>query len=294
MAKPSRRRVREPEARTLNELQKTVLAHSEKMVTVRQDGVSTEMPFQDILVNKIAETAVKGGSHAQRLYVEILDDARAVNHARVVRECTIWSEYVLDARRRIVAALAAGRPAPDLVPHPNDILIDHETGVRIAGPIDQEEAERCQDWADLRDVLLCQDALDVRLACGVRNGSVSQDAGAALVLMHLANDALPERLQLSDAELAVRLLRWHGRSQRGLLKSAHQGGKRLGVPVPRGWVMPPVDVVRELLELLLGAVLTLQKLRRPRERDYLDAATEFRSEVALTTRDWRATKVASQ
>lgn len=41
-------------------------------------------------------------------------------------------------------------------PHPDDVVIDYERGVRFIGPVDEEQAARLEETCKMRDVLILQ------------------------------------------------------------------------------------------------------------------------------------------
>lgn len=84
-------------------------------------------------------------------------------HAREVRERNeYWSAYQAAARAVIAERTAKGEAEPEVLPHPDDIAIDWETGPRFIGPLDEDELKKFQETQRLRDALLMQDVLDRR------------------------------------------------------------------------------------------------------------------------------------
>ena len=54
-------------------------------------------------------------------------------------------EYKQDWDRVLAVCIRSGATAPEPVPHPDDVIIDFETGeVRFDGPIDEEQKAACE------------------------------------------------------------------------------------------------------------------------------------------------------
>lgn len=262
-------------ARPLTEVEEAVLRSAKRRITVRQDGVSQDMTMPEILVHKVSETAFKGSPHAQRLLSDLLDRATRVQQANVAVECEHWRAYQRQERARIAAAERAGTQLPAPLPHPDDLEFDPERGVCFTGPVTEEEARTTAATIARRDLLFLQHAHDARAAAKGLGRSAATGPTSALLLANLANNSLPKRLQLSNLEMADRLMAAAGWPKRELLKALHRGWKRQGEPMPRGTVLPPVEDAGEALALLGEILAGLRARPSPRTADFDDAAREL-------------------
>jgi Family of unknown function (DUF5681) len=261
--------------RALTKLEEAILREGERKIPVRQDGVTAEMPINEIIARKIAETAAKGSPHAQRLWTETYGGAELQRRQKIEEEIAFWRAYQGRERARIAAAERAGAPLPEPLPHPDDLEFDPETGVCFAGPATEAEARTTAETIARRDLLLLQHALDARALKVAGGPSAAAEPTSAMFLAILTNQSLPKRLQLSDGEMVSRLMAARTRSKRDLLKELHRGWKRLGDEMPRGTVLPPLDDTKEALSLL-GEVLTDLRARPTlKAADYEDAAREL-------------------
>lgn len=280
-------RARKVAVRTLTELEEAILREGARKIAVRQDGTATEMPINEIIARKIAETAAKGSPQAQRLWAETYVGAELQRRAKIEDEIASWRDYQRREWARIAAARQAGTPIPEPLPHPDDLAFDEAIGVRFTGPINAEEARITAETVHRRDLLLLQDALDARQQ-QEEHGSVAEAAPTSAHLhATLANQSLPKRLQLSTDEMVSRRMAARLWPKRALLKALHQGWKREGSALPRGATLPPVEDTWESLALL-GAILADLRARPTlREADYVEAARELMMGMrAIGARRW--------
>ncbi len=242
---------------------------------MRQDGSTTEMPINEIIARKIAETAAKGSPHAQRLWTETHGAAERQRRARIDDEIASWRTYQYQAWWQIETARQAGTSIPEPLPHPDDLEFDDRIGVCFTGPLNAEEARITGETIRRRDLLLLQDALDARKLEEDQGRGAEAAPTSAHLLAVLANRSLPKRLQLSDSEMVSRLMAARRMSKRDLLKMLHQGWKQEGAEMPRGTALPPVEDTKAGLDLL-GAILGELRARPiSRESDCIAAARDL-------------------
>lgn len=124
----------------LTALERALLDEGRRRVTVRDGGETAEMSVNEIIARKTAETAAKGSPHAQRTWLNA-SAAAAAREAEIKDEnATFWRKYRRAWRREIAKSKEAGLPLPEPVPHPDDIVIDHQNNISIDGPVTEEEA----------------------------------------------------------------------------------------------------------------------------------------------------------
>lgn len=107
-------------------------------------------------------TAIKGSAYAQKHIIERYERAERERQRQIEESNEFWREYVEKERAAIAVAERNGEPAPNPLPHPDDVIIDHEHGVRLIGPVCEEEARQIEESCQMRDVFIMQDALDHR------------------------------------------------------------------------------------------------------------------------------------
>ncbi|MCW1401924.1 DUF5681 domain-containing protein [Novosphingobium sp. MW5] len=120
--------------------QKAIRKSGQRVHQVKVNGEVTEMSGYDAAMNVLFQMALKGGPMAMRLYLSLQREEDARQAVRQEGSFEFWKDYHPKAKAEVKAAQAAGDPEPDLVPHPDDIVLDYEDRrVRFNGPIDEEE-----------------------------------------------------------------------------------------------------------------------------------------------------------
>lgn len=149
-------------------------------------------------------------------------------------------------------AAAQGKPVPTPLPHPDDVVIDRETGVRFIGPICEEDLARMNENLAFRHALLLQDALDNRLF--ERVDDRLDGPGSAYLFASILNRAVPNRFRLSDGEIANRIILYGCLPKRELLKKTYQAWRALGKNFRRGTIFFPLRTGIKLVEQIQNVI----------------------------------------
>jgi hypothetical protein len=155
--------------------------------SVHQGDRRAKKPTSGALVQTGVGFALKRNA---RFYGIVMDAARQTQeaHALEVREHNgVWSRYQTLARDVIAEAKAKGEWEPDLVPHPDDIVIDWETGPRFVWPFDEASKSEMQKRIAFREALLLQAALDKRLTPIPEDDDLAKGPGTALEFAKVIN-----------------------------------------------------------------------------------------------------------
>lgn len=231
-----------------------VADQGQRKINVREGDIVSEVTIVDALIQSILTKAIKGDPRAQGLAVNLLRDAEQKKAEEVKAQNESWSRYKEKARELIANARHNNQPEPKFLPHPDDVVIDAVDGPRFIGPVDEDGEDRMKETLSYCDALLMQDVLDRR--CG---GRADRDApGSSFVLFDLLQRAAPPRLRMSDAQIIVRQANYEHWTKRVLLKEVYQVWQRLGKNVPRGSVMPKLDVVKRKIEFASAMIAAVQ------------------------------------
>lgn len=223
-----------------------VLKIAELSVRVRQGDRTVEVPMRDAMVRATFTEGLKGNARAQGLAMDWMRTADQMKAREVKERNTIWSRYKAEKSAELADAAAKGGPAPHLLPHPDDIVIDRVAGPRFLGPIDEEEQAKVEETIAVCEVLLMQEMLDQRSSHRL-DGTPVTEPGSALLLFHMLQHTLPPRLRLSETEALLRSMTYEDWPKRRLLKALHQAWSRLGISMPRGTVFPDRSIIASRL-----------------------------------------------
>jgi hypothetical protein len=217
-----------------------VLREAERRVTIREGEETKQIPAIEAVLRSQYVLATKGSAYAQKHIIERYDRAKREQRAEIERSNAFWTEYVASRRKAIAEAERKGEPPPAFLPHPDDVVIDYDKGVRLIGPIDEEEAAKLEQTLELRDLLVMQDALEQRMANPPESDDPLDRPGTAMVFAIALNNCAPARLRVSDTDLIFRVMDYNMMSKRELLKAVYRAWRKVGVPRRRGWTLPPL------------------------------------------------------
>jgi hypothetical protein len=197
----SRKRAADLGPAPLHPTNKALARRADRLVAIIEDGERQLVPTRDALFGALTVTALKGGVLAQRTLIQLMQDEDDREHSRRRETFDYWRSHVIAARGKMKAAQARGAPVPDILPHPDDVLLDYQTlTVRIIGPLDEEEAA---GYARMRrGAFLC---LELSLHHGEDNHFEPADLGQSRIGFWLAHhldfmQKLPPRMRALTAE----------------------------------------------------------------------------------------------
>lgn len=241
----------------------TILKAGDRVITVTENGRPVTMTLHEATLRAEQAAALKGSPMAQRHLIDTYLVADAERRRHIAEECEHWDELREKLIRMRTEAELAGRPPSVPFPHPDDIVIDPEAGVRFIGPIDDVEQAKLEDTIRLRDLLLVQDHYDQRECTSAELNDPDKGAGAAILFAHALNEVLPERYRLSVFDMAARLTAMDRLTKRKLRTMLFQGWKSQGRPVPRGKTFGSLSKGEQVLATFYDALSTVLSNKGP-------------------------------
>ncbi len=222
-------------------------------VKVRSGSEETVMTALNAVIQKQFATALGGNSHSQRQITESALRIEEHRHQQVADDVARWQRIKSYQAKRFAIHRAEHGCDPLEFPHPDDIVIDQKTGVRIDGPCTLEEHKQHMNTLALLDALMRQDILD-RARDGQRY-DWKPVIGDPLTVAMLLNEALPKRLAWTRDQFLTRQMDYERQPIRVLLKDCYVAWRALGVPLKRGARFPT-----KRMGQLLGLLPDLQQI----------------------------------
>ena len=238
----------EAETSTADQASKAYLLRElDRKVTARDGNDIVEVPLREAIIRAQIMTALKGSPLAQRHLIDRIESLEQEAAVELARRHTCWNDYQARWRERIASAEAGGEPAPNPLPHPDDIVIEPGKPVRFRGPLNEEEAKKFEETCRVRDILILQNELDWRLYDGRADEATAEEPGGALLVAMLLDRLLPPRMRCDDTRTVTLQMRYQGIPKRRLLKEVHQSWQAIGRHVRRGKTMPSEQRMYEIL-----------------------------------------------
>ena len=226
------------------------LREGERLISVREGSETRQMPAIEAVFRKQYATALGGSAYALKHATQRYDWAERERRRQISEDVELYEYYVAMARQEIAEAKAKGEPAPDRLPHPDDVVIDRETGVTFIGPCTEDGRALLEENMRYRDVLIMQHSLNERMA-GTDRGDRLDQRSSALAFAQAMNNSLPRRHQLSDLMFMIRMGHYDAWPKRKLLKEVCRAWRALGVPLPRGCTFPPLRLAKQRIDKIL-------------------------------------------
>jgi|SRR6516225_1987923 len=111
-----------------------------RRITIREGDRVERVPVIQAILRKVAVAAANGNSRAQQNFLDLLIGAEADRRAATMELLKTAVEYKEHWGHVLAERARNGTTGPEPVPHPDDVIIDHETGeVRIDGPVMEEQ-----------------------------------------------------------------------------------------------------------------------------------------------------------
>ena len=122
-------------------------------VTVTQNGKTVKMPLIEAVHRRRAADALKGGNRL--LQREVIAEANAHEQQLLEAEISHYCELrdkKAEGEQLLALARSKGLPEPELLPHPDDIKLDHDQLTAwVEGPVTPEELTTQKFLRQLRD-----------------------------------------------------------------------------------------------------------------------------------------------
>lgn len=123
-----------------------IKAEARRMVTIREGDKRRDIATTEGVLRALGNKAMQGGTLAARTYLkyQMEEDERAA--AEQEERFAFWSDYVREAHAGLAKARQQGRPKPEFLPHPDDIVFDYTNRtIRIKGPADETAAQLARE-----------------------------------------------------------------------------------------------------------------------------------------------------
>lgn len=131
-------------------LKTIILEEAYRSISINDPNGQIDIPMAQAVVRSLAVNAAKGNQRAQRLFTELLTSVERDNKKLHDEWLKTAINYKAEWDEELARRKKFGIEAPPPLPHPDDIIIDMNTGsVRIKGPMTKEDKVR---WDQLRDL----------------------------------------------------------------------------------------------------------------------------------------------
>ncbi len=136
-----------PQAFPVNELNEFIFKECMEEITIQTGGNKKKVKKIEAVIKSAIKNAMTGDHRSQRLVMESFRSAEKDILDFSKEKLEIAIQYKSGAQREIDHTRKLGLPEPDILPHPEHILIDPRTGeVEIIGPMNKKEQREWDCW----------------------------------------------------------------------------------------------------------------------------------------------------
>lgn len=119
-----------------------ILEDAYRLVRVRDGDRIIEMPANQAILRSMQQNALKGNRLAQRDYLAILRASEGIQADLQFEYFKSFVEYKDDGEREIERCRKLGIKPPEMLPHPDDIVVDPRRGTAFVwGPFSPQDKE---------------------------------------------------------------------------------------------------------------------------------------------------------
>ena len=117
-----------------------VLEEAYRTIGIRDGDKMVDMPVIQTIIRGLALSAAKGNHRAARLYTDLLLLVETENKNLYSEYAQTMIAYKVDGEIEIERRRRLGIPTDDIIPQPDDIIIDLRTGnIHVKGPMTKEQ-----------------------------------------------------------------------------------------------------------------------------------------------------------
>ena len=129
-----------------------------RLITIREGDRTERIPVIQAILRKVAVAAANGNTRAQQNYLNLLIGAETDRRVASTQLLKTAIDYKKHWHHVLAERARKGTTGPEPVPHPDEVIIDYETGdIRIDGPVMEEQKEAQNQlrasWPDIEQSL---------------------------------------------------------------------------------------------------------------------------------------------
>lgn len=183
----------------------------------RENGEELELPVSQAVIRAMFANALKGNRLSQRYAIEYVERKEERRFQNRIERFIRLEKLKLQGEEQIAEHRQRGQPPPDLLPHPDDIVLKHRTAEAwIDGPETREDLRHYEHLTEFRHLCIMQSALNRKRQKRSRTKAGAGTYCPAMVFAGLINQMLPQRFRQSEADELILFLEYEREDRRRL------------------------------------------------------------------------------
>lgn len=195
-----------------------VLEITAQPVTIKDGGQTRQVSKLHAVILAQIATAGKGNALAQRDLIQLTARCQAETKQERKERFEFWSGY----KTRLEAVMADGDPCDDMLPHPNDVILNDDGTVSFDGPVSEDDKQAIEQCIRCRDALLLRSEWDVRQFKLDQADDPLQRMTQLSLTAWLFDRALPPRLRWKETELVIKIMNYQSQPKRAFKRMVEE------------------------------------------------------------------------
>jgi hypothetical protein len=184
-------------------------------ITLRENGVPITLSALQAVLRSLATEGIKGKRLSQKLFFELVTAAEEAQHKQKIDYYIHLEGLKRNGERLISECENQGKPAPDLLPHPDDIVLNPRTGdATIKGPRSPEDLEDYRHSQAFRDFLILCSVHAEKAGGGPTYSYGEKKICSFLLFAALVDTNLPRRFRWEPGDDLILMMEYRDLTRR--------------------------------------------------------------------------------
>ena len=234
--KPKPKRPRLYEMHTEDYLEKEAY----RPVVLRENGKEIELPAAQAALRSLGVQGIKGSRLSNRDFWNRVERGEQEQRRRLLDRYERYERLKRDGERIVESYRTRGLAPPELLPHPDDIVLDAETGESwVNGPETKADLASYLYNVEFRDHCMLVASRDRKFFTTRERPDEEPVYSIWLVSAHLLDRCLPQRMRWSELEETSLLMKYLGLSKKERERRIADGWSHLVATRPHASRLTP-------------------------------------------------------
>lgn len=186
-----------------------------RTVTLRENGQPIELPVVQAIMRSLVTEGIKGKRLHQKYAIDMIMEFEKLKYQAKLDRYIRLQELKREGEEQIERHKRKNLPPPELLPHPDDIMLNPMTGEAfISGPQSKEDLAHYEQSVQLRDHLVLQSVHAKKNRRIPLARCEDKEECLFLVAAHLVNHFLPARYQWKEIDAISLMMEYESMAKR--------------------------------------------------------------------------------
>lgn len=130
-----------------------------QIISVQEKNKIIQIPLEEAVVRSLIVKAAKGDTKSQQIFLNMKEKIDLKREKEITEAVDVATQYKVFWERTFEQQKLQNIPLSDPIPHPDDIIVNLETGhIHMEGPMDRKEKEEWDNmlkmYAEMEDSIL--------------------------------------------------------------------------------------------------------------------------------------------